>query len=375
MRNEKLGLIINDIRSSLPLYLLIFCQLLLVFYVVGSSCDFLSEAGNGTAAQDISYDSRNDNYYVKSKTDNEITMAISGETNELLYYIGENYKTVAFAYLDSLVYGDNISGDIYDVYGVTPAFFDYYNITVAQGRLFSDNEYGGDGNNIPVVVGSTAADGYSVGDKYLDKYEIVGILKPGQYTYMVSYGDMEATSVDTAVYMPIMGTGFLKENGIDYPTQLIFAENKNALSAINEKAAELGIYGYNFISINDMIKQRSDTFLQNSIVMIIIGAIILVLCLLSLIETMLTYVRKNISELLIHVICGATINDIILRVGAGAFFAVFLSGVIMAVILHTLTATIAIIITGTVAVIISLIPVVTTLKKKSLIIAVKEEKL
>ena len=374
MRNEKIQLIINDIRSSLPLYLLIFCQLLLVFYVVSSGCDFLSEAGNGTAAQDISYDSRNDNYYVKSKTDDEIRVAISGETNELSYYIGENYKTVDFAYLDSLVYGDNISGDIYDVYGVTSAFFDYYNITVEQGRLFSDDEYGGDGKNIPVVVGSTAADGYSVGDKYLDKYEIVGILKPGQYTYWM-YSDMEATSVDTAVYMPIMSTEFLKENGIDYPTQLIFAENKNALSAINEKAAELGIYGYNFISINDMIKQRSDTFLQNSMIMIIIGAIILVLCLLSLIETMLTYVRKNISELLIHVICGATINDIILRVGAGAFFVVFLSGMIMAVILHTLTATIAIIITGIISVIISLLPVVTTLKKKSLIIAVKEEKL
>lgn len=374
MRNEKIQLIINDIRSSLPLYLLIFCQLLLVFYVVSSGCDFLSEAGNGTAAQDISYDSRNDNYYVKSKTDDEITMAISGETNELSYYIGENYKTVDFAYLDSLVYGDNISGYIYDVYGVTSAFFDYYNITVEQGRLFSDDEYGGDGKNIPVVVGSTAADGYSVGDKYLDKYEIVGILKPGQYTYWM-YSDMEATSVDTAVYMPIMSTEFLKENDIDYPTQLIFAENKNALSAINEKAAELGIYGYNFISINDMIKQRSDTFLQNSMIMIIIGAIILVLCLLSLIETMLTYVRKNISELLIHVICGATINDIILRVGAGAFFVVFLSGMIMAVILHTLTATITIIITGIISVIISLIPVVTTLKKKSLIIAVKEEKL
>lgn len=374
MRNEKIQLIINDIRSSLPLYLLIFCQLLLVFYVVSSGCDFLSEAGNGTAAQDISYDSRNDNYYVKSKTDDEIRVAISCETNELSYYIGENYKTVDFAYLDSLVYGDNISGDIYDVYGVTSAFFDYYNITVEQGRLFSDDEYGGDGKNIPVVVGSTAADGYSVGDKYLDKYEIVGILKPGQYTYWM-YSDMEATSVDTAVYMPIMSTEFLKENGIDYPTQLIFAENKNALSAINEKAAELGIYGYNFISINDMIKQRSDTFLQNSMIMIIIGAIILVLCLLSLIETMLTYVRKNISELLIHVICGATINDIILRVGAGAFFVVFLSGMIMAVILHTLTATIAIIITGIISVIISLIPVVTTLKKKSLIIAVKEEKL
>lgn len=374
MRNEKIQLIINDIRSSLPLYLLIFCQLLLVFYVVSSGCDFLSEAGNGTAAQDISYDSRNDNYYVKSKTDDEITMAILGETNELSYYIGENYKTVDFAYLDSLVYGDNISGDIYDVYGVTSAFFDYYNITVEQGRLFSDDEYGGDGKNIPVVVGSTAADGYSVGDKYLDKYEIVGILKPGQYTYWM-YSDMEATSVDTAVYMPIMSTEFLKENDIDYPTQLIFAENKNALSAINEKAAELGIYGYNFISINDMIKQRSDTFLQNSMIMIIIGAIILVLCLLSLIETMLTYVRKNISELLIHVICGATINDIILRVGAGAFFVVFLSGMIMAVILHTLTATITIIITGIISVIISLIPVVTTLKKKSLIIAVKEEKL
>lgn len=374
MRNEKIQLIINDIRSSLPLYLLIFCQLLLVFYVVSSGCDFLFEAGNGTAAQDISYDSRNDNYYVKSQTDDEITMAISGETNELSYYIGENYKTVDFAYLDSLVYGDNISGDIYDVYGVTSAFFDYYNITVEQGRLFSDDEYGGDGKNIPVVVGSTAADGYSVGDKYLDKYEIVGILKPGQYTYWMC-SDMEATSVDTAVYMPIMSTEFLKENGIDYPTQLIFAENKNALSAINEKAAELGIYGYNFISINDMIKQCSDTFLQNSMIMIIIGAIILVLCLLSLIETMLTYVRKNISELLIHVICGATINDIILRVGAGAFFVVFLSGMIMAVILHTLTATIAIIITGIISVIISLIPVVTTLKKKSLIIAVKEEKL
>ena len=157
--------------------------------------------------------------------------------------------------------------------------------------------------------------------------------------------------------------------------RLVSGSEESFAALMNQKAAELGIYGYNFISINDMIKQRSDTFLQNSMIMIIIGAIILVLCLLSLIETMLTYVRKNISELLIHVICGATINDIILRVGAGAFFAVFLSGVIMAVILHTLTATIAIIITGMIAIIVSLIPVVTTLKKKSLIIAVKEEKL
>lgn len=52
MRNEKIELIINDIRSSLPLYLLIFCQLLLVFYVVSSGCERIIEIADGVIISD-----------------------------------------------------------------------------------------------------------------------------------------------------------------------------------------------------------------------------------------------------------------------------------------------------------------------------------
>lgn len=376
MRKEKIELIINDIRGSLPLYLLIFCQLLLVFDVVGFGSDFLVKIAGASSSSELSDDGRNNNYYVKTATDDEITVSYSDEVNELSYFIGENFKTVGLVYLNSFVYGDDISGDIDEVCGVTPYFFDYYEITAQDGRLFSQNEYGNDGNNIPVVIGNALSDKYSVGDKFLDKYEIVGILPPSCHIYVAySITDNVKVSADDMVFLPLMNASCLRENYIDYPSQLIFANDKSELSAINSKAAELNKYGYNFISLSELAKLYSDKSLSNSLLMIITGAIILTLCLFCLIETMLTYVRKNMSELLIHVICGATVNDIIIRIGAGTFIAVMLSGIIMAVILHTLTALIAIFVTGLISVIISLVPVIIALKKRPLIIAVKEEKL
>ena len=86
---------------------------------------------------------------------------------------------------------------------------------------------------------------------YLDKYEVVGILKSGMKTTFLKGDKSSIISADDDVLIPVMSIESMKAQGIDYPTSLIYADDKSDLAAINDYAAENGMNTYNFISADE----------------------------------------------------------------------------------------------------------------------------
>lgn len=166
----------------------------------------------------------------------------------------------------------------------------------------------------------------------------------------------------------------MKENNFDCPTRLIYAENKAELKAINDYAEEHGVYPFNFISLAETKQVIEMVNGQTNIPLLVISAIIILLALLCLIQSEMLFVKKNMSELLIHMICGARQLDIVIRISAGTLLVIALSVIISSLLFMSAFTSAILSVLGLVTAAFAIIPTVIRLKLKPLISAVKEEK-
>ena len=93
-----------------------------------------------------------------------------------------------------------------------------------------------------------------------------------------------------------------------------------------------------------------------------------------MIQSTLLYVRKNIRELLIHMICGASQSDILLRISAEVLIINLVGVVVSSLIFMSLRTTLVFMLTGIATAVIAILPVMVSIKRKPLIMQIKEEK-
>lgn len=135
-----------------------------------------------------------------------------------------------------------------------------------------------------------------------------------------------------------------------------------------------GMNTYNFISA-DETKQLIDLVSTKAdISLIVISSIIIILAVFSMIQSTLLYVRKNIRELLIHMICGASQSDILLRISAEVLIINLVGVVVSSLIFMSLRTTLVFMLTGIATAVIAILPVMVSIKRKPLIMQIKEEK-
>ena len=288
----------------------------------------------------------------------------------LSYYIAENYKTEGRS-----EFYEEKDGTEYTLSVITEHYFDIFGFEVSKGRLFQNTEYGKDlSDNPPVVLGSDFENDYNIGDLYLDKYEVVGILKSGMKTTFLQGDKSSVVSADNKVFTPVMSIESMKAQGIDYPTSLIYADDKSDLAAINDYAAENGMNTYNFISADETRQLIDLVSTKADISLIVISSIIIILAVFSMIQSTLLYVRKNIRELLIHMICGASQSDILLRISAEVLIINLVGVVVSSLIFMSLRTTLVFMLTGIATAVIAVVPVMVSIKRKPLIMQIKEDK-
>ena len=288
----------------------------------------------------------------------------------LSYYIAENYKTEGRS-----EFCEEKDGTDYSLTVITEHYFDIFGFEVSKGRLFQNTEYGKYlSDNPPVVLGSDFENDYNIGDLYLDKYEVVGILKSGMKTTFLKGDKSSIISADDDVFIPVMSIESMKAQGIDYPTSLIYADDKSDLAAINDYAAENGMNTYNFISADETRQLIDLVSAKADISLIVISSIIIILAVFSMIQSTLLYVRKNIRELLIHMICGASQSDILLRISAEVLIINLVGVVGSSLIFMSLRTTLVFMLTGIATAVIAILPVMVSIKRKPLIMQIKEEK-
>lgn len=84
--------------------------------------------------------------------------------------------------------------------------------------------------------------------------------------------------------------------------------------------------------------------------------------------------QKNIRELLIHMICGASQSDILLRISAEVLIINLVGVVVSSLIFMSLRTTLVFMLTGIATAVIAILPVMVSIKRKPLIMQIKEEK-
>lgn len=374
MNKQLIKIILFDIKSNLLSCLLLTFQMIVAFFVIGDLCSITAyktvtvNALDGFDFPQNCYSPSNPDIY----TDGGIAVDyddIEKERN-LSYYIAENYKTEGRS-----EFYEEKDGTEYTLSVITEHYFDIFGFEVSKGRLFQNTEYGKDlSDNPPVVLGSDFENDYNIGDLYLDKYEVVGILKSGMKTTFLKGDKSSVVSADNKVFTPVMSIESMKAQGIDYPTSLIYADDKSDLAAINDYAAENGMNTYNFISADETRKLIDLVSTKANISLIVISSIIIILAVFSMIQSTLLYVRKNIRELLIHMICGASQSDILLRISAEVLIINLVGVVVSSLIFMSLRTTLVFMLTGIATAVIAVVPVMVSIKRKPLIMQIKEEK-
>ncbi len=372
-----LKIIISDIRQELKFYILLIIQSLLAFIVIGAVSITIGEYQRCDTAikeYDIS-----DNYYGKSLTEVYTEHGRGGGAEEWLMkmqvdnFIAENFHTEGYSFINT--YDVDRENELEGVEFVTKNFFELFELKLLEGRFFTEEEYGTSTlKNTPMIMSGDYLGEYKLGDMYKGKYEIVGFIDQNSSMMLPGGEGSRPLPLYNEKYIPVKSLSFMKENGFDYPTTLIYTEDKAELRKINEYAEKLGMYPYLFASYAETKAIIDGTINQVNIPMFIVSFIISVMALLCLIQAMLEFVRNNAEELLIHMMCGATLSDIILRVGAGTVLTAFISAVTAMIIFRTAGAALLISLAAVIAMIFSLVPIAARLKLKPLIAAVKEEK-
>lgn len=374
MNKQLIKIILFDIKSNLLSCLLLTFQMIVAFFVIGNLCSitaYKTVTVNALGGFDFPK-----NCYSPSSTDIYTDGGIVVDYDDiekernLSYYIAENYKTEGRS-----EFYEEKDGTEYTLSVITEHYFDIFGFEVSKGRLFQNTEYGKDlSDNPPVVIGSDFENDYSIGDLYLDKYEVVGILKSGMKTTFLKGDKSSVVSADNKVFTPVMSIESMKAQGIDYPTSLIYADDKSDLAAINDYAAENGMNTYNFISADETRQLIDLVSTKADISLIVISSIIIILAVFSMIQSTLLYVRKNIRELLIHMICGASQSDILLRISAEVLIINLVGVVVSSLIFMSLQTTLVFMLTGIATAVIAILPVMVSIKRKPLIMQIKEEK-
>ena len=374
MNKQLIKIVLFDIKSNLLSCLLLTFQMIVAFFVIGNLCSITAYKTVTVNALD-GFDFPKTGYSPSSTdiyTDGGIVVDyddIEKERN-LSYYIAENYKTEGRS-----EFYEEKDGTEYTLSVITEHYFDIFGFEVSKGRLFQNTEYGKDlSDNPPVVLGSDFENDYNIGDLYLDKYEVVGILKSGMKTTFLQGDKSSVVSADNKVFTPVMSIESMKAQGIDYPTSLIYADDKSDLAAINDYAAENGMNTYNFISADETRQLIDLVSAKADISLIVISSIIIILAVFSMIQSTLLYVRKNIRELLIHMICGASQSDILLRISAEVLIINLVGVVVSSLIFMSLRTTLVFMLTGIATAVIAVAPVMVSIKRKPLIMQIKEEK-
>lgn len=374
MNKQLIKIILFDIKSNLLSCLLLTFQMIVAFFVIGNLCSITAyKTVTVNALDGLDFPK---NCYSPSSTDIYTDGGIVVDYDDiekernLSYYIAENYKTEGRS-----EFYEEKDGTEYTLSVITEHYFDIFGFEVSKGRLFQNTEYGKDlSDNPPVVLGSDFENDYNIGDLYLDKYEVVGILKSGMKTTFLKGDKSSVVSADNKVFTPVMSIESMKAQGIDYPTSLIYADDKSDLAAINDYAAENGMNTYNFISADETRQLIDLVSTKADISLIVISSIIIILAVFSMIQSTLLYVRKNIRELLIHMICGASQSDILLRISAEVLIINLVSVVVSSLIFMSLRTTLVFMLTGIATAVIAVVPVTVSIKRKPLIMQIKEEK-
>lgn len=171
------------------------------------------------------------------------------------------------------------------------------------------------GGYTPVIAGYDLKASFNIGDIVLDEYIIAGFFDDGAYYIQPSFTADIAVFNQSLLYCP-------EAYGCDDPFMLesaitrtcIITNDTACINEIIQRSNDLGLFNIRYISMSDQISRimkQEMILVYYSLIFIIMASVLGIICMVT---SMLVFIEKHARELAIHIMCGASIIDICMRI-------------------------------------------------------------
>lgn len=230
-------------------------------------------------------------------------------------------------------YNDYNVGDGYSAIkniGFDSNFLEFFKLPVDEGRFLNKEDFNRT-DVVPIVLGSNYRERYKLGDEFkakdnihnkIYKYKVIGFLKEDSYC-LESTQQVETINLNNYMLLPYMDSFIDTEEDAFhlsfYSTQgAIFSKhpekNMEYFNEIRSKSEEMDLYKYKYYSSEEQFKEF-EGFVKSDIEQsTMIFSIVLLFCSIGIITSILSSIDTRTTEFGIHLLCGAKISDIILRI-------------------------------------------------------------
>ena len=324
----------DDILRNKVKYIIFFIQMLVILYVCNFAIQHLKQWNDFKSHIDQLGDKKETIYYglcedidaINENTLYSFEESILQQTNgQAFSFLVSQIKLADFQvdkkYASSSVLGINCYNALY----ITNYIQEFYNWNTIKGRLFNNNDIDLKQKYIPVLLGHQYRNYYEIDEIIDGKYIIVGVLDENAY-YLNPKWAGEVYSLKDSIIIP-MTKQTLPWKGL-FLNQLYLSADDTILEEIINNAKEIGVN----IKFRDLQSQilmiQDDTNLLVVIYTIIVFSI-LILSTVSIMAMLSQMILARKKEFAIHVMCGASLIDIYIRIILQVFLVIFASFIVM----------------------------------------------
>lgn len=177
---------------------------------------------------------------------------------------------------------------------------------------------------VPVILGNDFRKYFEVGDTFNDdtlKYEVVGFLKKKEFI-VVPYENDKAVYLDNSIIMP----NAVETDSFSSLVSLCFiTDDINYLKEVINKSNELNLWPLGYESFDFQIEEGRTDMLNEIMTMGVIMVILFIFASIGIISYIMRLISNRLMEFSIHMIYGASKEDILTRIFIQIFIILLIS--------------------------------------------------
>lgn len=213
-------------------------------------------------------------------------------------------------------------------------FFEYFNISPAEGKSFDSADYKQSLDVVPILIGSDLTFKFKIGDILEPigglRYKVVGVLHADS-SYIDIMASRDFKNLDQMIILPFNKNQFV--SSIDYSAIIarayLTADDPSALSNILQRAADTDTLSFAFKSMlhqSKFVAQDKEKMLQ---LQLLLSSLILIFTFVTVTVSYLQFIEKHIYEFGVHILSGSTQKDLMIRLGGQFALLLILSNLLV----------------------------------------------
>lgn len=287
---------------------------------------------------EVDVNNRIDDFYKYITTSKNFTFVSANEGNLNV----EHFKNINNFLISSnnnySVTKNNVKYENLHNLSVSENFFRTFDFNLSSGRLFNSEDFKPNKKVLPAILGYNYVNIFKLGDriKYYNSYEnaineleVIGFLDKDLYFLNSNFSIDNLTHLNDYIILPNNGMNLPKNSEKDkeiadsayrsnayntiFNSYIISHNGLNSLNGIIEKAKATKVFDVRLISgqvMIDYLKNNIDKTVQYADILFVI---LIVFTIISIIVSALSSIEKRYNEFAVHLLTGASMKDIILR--------------------------------------------------------------